>query len=201
MARPRLRRPGPPARGPRRPPLRQGGRPRARGQPRRELRVTALLVGPGAWRSGCQARSHGSPGASLPASRSRAWEVVECVKSAVQLGMTPPSSVSAAVTTGGRRSRGCRGRDASLPPDRPAGRDGVGPSLGRAFDLRAAASARAVEVTALVVARRGFLERLGIGSSPGGRRRSHTRAPTRSRGRRSSASATTDRRPRTTEAG
>ena len=39
-----------------------------------------------------------------------------------------------------------------------------GRTLGRAFDSEAAAGARA-DVTALVVGRRGFLERLGIGSS------------------------------------
>jgi len=37
-----------------------------------------------------------------------------------------------------------------------------GEHLGRAFDLRAALSPGRLEVTGIVVARRGFLERLGI---------------------------------------
>jgi sporulation protein YlmC with PRC-barrel domain len=45
--------------------------------------------------------------------------------------------------------------------------------LGRAFDLRGRWAGQEVEVTALVVGRRGFLERLGIGSSQGERRRHH----------------------------
>ena len=48
-----------------------------------------------------------------------------------------------------------------------------GRALGRAFDLRGRWAGQEVEVTALVVGRRGFLERLGIGSSHGERRRHH----------------------------
>jgi sporulation protein YlmC with PRC-barrel domain len=48
-----------------------------------------------------------------------------------------------------------------------------GRSLGRAFDVRGRWRGKELEVTALVVGRRGFLERLGIGSSEGERRRHH----------------------------
>jgi sporulation protein YlmC with PRC-barrel domain len=48
-----------------------------------------------------------------------------------------------------------------------------GEYLGRAFDLRAALSPDRLEVTGIVVARRGFLERLGIVQLRG--LRSHSR--------------------------
>lgn len=48
-----------------------------------------------------------------------------------------------------------------------------GRSFGRAFDVRGRWSGKEVQVTALVVGRRGFLERLGIGPSQGERRRHH----------------------------
>jgi sporulation protein YlmC with PRC-barrel domain len=48
-----------------------------------------------------------------------------------------------------------------------------GRSLGRAFDVRGRWTGKEVQVTALVVGRGGFLERLGIGSSQGERRRHH----------------------------
>jgi sporulation protein YlmC with PRC-barrel domain len=48
-----------------------------------------------------------------------------------------------------------------------------GRSLGRAFDVRGRWRGKELEVTALVVGRRGFLERLGIGSSQGERKRHH----------------------------
>jgi sporulation protein YlmC with PRC-barrel domain len=48
-----------------------------------------------------------------------------------------------------------------------------GRSLGRAFDVRGRWRGRDLEAIALVVGRRGFLERLGIGSSQGERKRHH----------------------------
>jgi|RhiMetdeSRZDD1v2_1073273.scaffolds.fasta_scaffold2781392_2 hypothetical protein len=48
-----------------------------------------------------------------------------------------------------------------------------GEYLGRAFDLRGALGPERLEVTGIVVARRGFLERLGIVHARG--LRSHTR--------------------------
>jgi sporulation protein YlmC with PRC-barrel domain len=48
-----------------------------------------------------------------------------------------------------------------------------GRSFGRAFDVRGRWTGKEVQVTALVVGRRGFLERLGIGPSQGERRRHH----------------------------
>jgi sporulation protein YlmC with PRC-barrel domain len=48
-----------------------------------------------------------------------------------------------------------------------------GRSLGRAFDVRGRWRGNDLEATALVVGRRGFLERLGIGSSQGERKRHH----------------------------
>jgi sporulation protein YlmC with PRC-barrel domain len=48
-----------------------------------------------------------------------------------------------------------------------------GRSLGRAFDVRARWSGKELDVIALVVGGRGFLERLGVGSSKGERRRHH----------------------------
>lgn len=48
-----------------------------------------------------------------------------------------------------------------------------GESLGRAFDVRGKRTAARLEVTGLVVGRRGFLERLGIGSSRGEAKRHH----------------------------
>ena len=48
-----------------------------------------------------------------------------------------------------------------------------GDSLGRAFDVRARRRGATVEITGLVVGRRGFFERLGIGPSGGEAKRHH----------------------------
>ena len=48
-----------------------------------------------------------------------------------------------------------------------------GKTLGRAFDVRASRRGSTVEVTGLVVGRRGLLERLGIGPSRGEAGRGH----------------------------
>jgi sporulation protein YlmC with PRC-barrel domain len=48
-----------------------------------------------------------------------------------------------------------------------------GEKLGRCFDLRGERTPRGLEVTGLVVGKRGFLERLGIGSSRGEAKRHH----------------------------
>jgi sporulation protein YlmC with PRC-barrel domain len=48
-----------------------------------------------------------------------------------------------------------------------------GTSLGRAFDVRARRRGSSVEITGLVVGRRGLLERLGVGSSRGEAKRHH----------------------------
>jgi sporulation protein YlmC with PRC-barrel domain len=48
-----------------------------------------------------------------------------------------------------------------------------GASLGRAFDVRAERRGSTVEITGLVVGRRGFFERLGIGPSRGEAKRHH----------------------------
>jgi sporulation protein YlmC with PRC-barrel domain len=56
------------------------------------------------------------------------------------------------------------------------GRDVVteeGEILGRCFDLRAERSASSLEITHVVFGKRGFLERLGIGSSRGEAKRHH----------------------------
>jgi sporulation protein YlmC with PRC-barrel domain len=49
----------------------------------------------------------------------------------------------------------------------------AGETLGRCFDLRAERSASRLEITHLVLGKRGFLERLGIGSSRGEAKRHH----------------------------
>jgi sporulation protein YlmC with PRC-barrel domain len=48
-----------------------------------------------------------------------------------------------------------------------------GDSLGRAFDVRAERRGSTVEITGLVVGRRGLFERLGIGPSRGEAKRGH----------------------------
>ena len=48
-----------------------------------------------------------------------------------------------------------------------------GEKLGHCFDLRGERTARSLKVTGLVVGRRGYLERLGIGSSRGEAKRHH----------------------------
>jgi sporulation protein YlmC with PRC-barrel domain len=48
-----------------------------------------------------------------------------------------------------------------------------GASLGRAFDVRARRRGSTVEVTGLVVGRRGFFERLGVGPSRGETKHGH----------------------------
>jgi sporulation protein YlmC with PRC-barrel domain len=48
-----------------------------------------------------------------------------------------------------------------------------GEKLGRCFDLRGERTATTLRVTGLVVGKRGFLERLGIGSSRGEAKRHH----------------------------
>ena len=48
-----------------------------------------------------------------------------------------------------------------------------GEKLGRCFDVRGERTATALKVTGLVVGKRGYLERLGIGSSRGEATRHH----------------------------
>ena len=48
-----------------------------------------------------------------------------------------------------------------------------GRSLGRAFDVRASRRGSTVEVVGVLVGRRGFFERLGIGPSRGETKRGH----------------------------
>jgi sporulation protein YlmC with PRC-barrel domain len=48
-----------------------------------------------------------------------------------------------------------------------------GEKLGRCFDVRAERTAAVLKVTGLVVGRRGFFERLGLGSSKGEAKRHH----------------------------